>query len=618
MMRVIDRWRYQDQAILRRTAAGELPADLAIVNCSVADVNTLSCYPGEVFVANGVIVHVESDPANFRGAEADAKVVYDAGGGFLAPGLMDSHVHVESSMLTPKHFGEAVAVYGTTSIFTDCHELVNVAGQTAFRFMLEDGKRSPIRQFMLIPSCVPSVPGLEEAGARIVGRDVEDLAGLDRELALGLGEVMNYPGVIQGDPLMTEILRTAKDCGLYLQSHYYKLFGRELSAYLVQGLGGNHELRTEEEVVETLRKGGWVDLKGGSSMPVWAHDFFPDLLDAVRRFPNPDVLKVTLCTDDRHAADIENKGHMNVAVQRVIDAGFVPIGALSWGTRKVAEEYGIANLGSVAVGNLADVMVLETLDRVVPTAVFVSGKLVAEKGELAEGAKQKRIPAPEALLKSVKLTAVKTGDLEIRAPLAEPVNVKANANVKVNAIDFTRKITELVAEEIPVSREGTLRLPQEGDFACLAVLNRYGTGGRGIGVIKNFGLQGGAVASTVSHDSHNLTVVYRDVEDAVKAVNALIERQGGLAVSFGGRLATVELPIGGLISELPAAELSEALSRFEALYYQAFGGKEVSLLKVATTSLIVSPKFKLSDKGIVDVLEQKLVPLFPDFSDYRP
>ncbi|MDR3230218.1 MAG: amidohydrolase family protein [Synergistaceae bacterium] len=612
-MRVIDRWRYQYRDALRRSALGEVPADLAIVNCSVADVHTLSCYRGEVFVFGGIIVHVESDPAKFRGMEAEAKVICDAEGGFVAPGLMDSHVHVESSMLTPKHFGEAIAVHGTTSIFTDCHELVNVAGQSGFRYMLEDGKRSPVRQFMLIPSCVPSVPGLEEAGARIVGRDVTELAKLDRELVPGLGEVMNYPGVIQGEPLMSEILQAARDCDLYLQSHYYRLFGRELSAYLVQGLGGNHELRTEEEVFETLRKGGWVDLKGGSSMPTWAQDFFPELLKGVRRFPNPASLRLTLCTDDRHAADIVNGGHMNVAVQRVIDAGFDPMLALSWGTRRVAEEYEIANLGAVTAGNLADLMILNTLNRIAPTAVFVGGRAVAKKGVLIEEEKRSFVSAPANLLKSVKLEKVKREDLAVRAPRGESMTTVAS--VKVNIIDFAQKITELVSGEIPVSPDGCLQLPEKQDFAYLMVFNRYGSGGKGIGVIKNFGMTDGAVASTVSHDSHNLTVVFRSVDDAVAVVNALIDNNGGLAVCVGGQLATVELPVGGLISELPAPELTAALSRFEPLYYRAFDGKQVSLLRVATTSLIVSPKFKVSDIGIVDVLEQKLVPLFPDYPD---
>jgi adenine deaminase len=192
------------------------------------------------------------------------------------------------------------------------------------------------------------------------------------------------------------------------------------------------------------------------------------------------------------------------------------------------------------------------------------------------------------------------------------------ALVKVSVIDFAQKITELLTEEISVSPEGVLQLSEKQDLAYLMVFNRYGLSGKGTGVIKNFGMTGGAVASTVSHDSHNLTVVFRNVDDAVTAINSLIDHNGGLSVCIGGRIATVELPVGGLISELPAPELAAALNEFEQLYCQAFGGKQVSLLRVVTTSLIVSPKFKVSDKGIVDVLEQKLVPLFPDFPDFKP
>lgn len=610
-MRMIDRWRYRNREALRRAAAGEIQADLAIVGGSLADVDTLTCYPAEIFVSEGVIVHVESDPAAFQGTKANAKVLYDAGGGIVAPGLMDSHVHVESSMLTPKHLGEAVVVHGTTSIFTDCHELVNVAGQAGFRYMLEDGKRSPIRQFMLIPSCVPSVPGLENAGARVEGGDVSEMAALDEELVVGLGEVMNYPGVMQGDPLMMEILQAARENGLYLQSHYYRLFGRALSSYLIHGLGGNHELRSEEEVVETLKKGGWVDLKGGSSMPVWAHDFFPDLLRGVRRFPSPAALRLTLCTDDRHAADIVNQGHMNVAVQRVIDEGFDPLLALSWGTRRVAEEYGIANLGRVAAGCLADLMIFGTLERIVPGAVFVGGELRAENGKFSEKAKQTFVPAPAQLMKSVKLKKMERKDLELRVSGPESKAGK----VKVSVIDFREKITELTQRELPLSPEGVLELPKDGDFAYLMVFNRYGLTSRGAAVVENFGLTAGAAASTVSHDSHNLTVAFRNPDDAVKAINALIEMDGGLAVSIDGQVRTVALPVGGLISELSAPELAAALGHFEPFYRRAFGDKDASLLKVATASLIVSPKFKVSDLGIVDVLKQKRVPLFPDHPD---
>jgi adenine deaminase len=257
------------------------------------------------------------------------------------------------------------------------------------------------------------------------------------------------------------------------------------------------------------------------------------------------------------------------------------------------------------VGALADLTVLKTLEGVAAKAVFVGGTLVAEKGRLAEGEKQKFIPAPACLLKSVKLDPVERGDLTISAP-------RKNPKVKVNVIDFSQKITELAVDELPVSSDGSLRLPESGDFACLVVFNRYGSASKGAGVLKNFGLTGGAVASTVSHDSHNLAVAFRDVDDAVKAVNAVVERNGGVAVSLDGELEAVDLPVGGLISELPAPDLTSALGRFEPLYYRTFGGKQVSLLKVATTSLIVSPKFKVSDMGIVDVLQQKIVPLFPE------
>jgi adenine deaminase len=600
---------------LQRAARGETQADLAVVRCQLVNVATHQIYPVEVYVKNGVIVYVESDKNAFCELKANAAKVYDAGGSFLLPGLLDSHLHVESSMLTPYNFGCGVAVHGTTCVFTDCHELVNVAGKEAFVYMLEDGKRSPIRQLMLVPSCVPSVPGLENAGASITANDVREMARLDPERVVGLAEVMNYPQVIGGEKLMRDILQAARESGLYLQSHYYELFGRNLAAYLIHDLGGNHELRTAKEVDEVLRQGGWVDLRGGSSISA----NFKELLESVKRFPHPTSLRVTVCTDDRHAKDILD-GHINLVVARMVAEGVAPTVAIACATRNIAQEYDIANLGEVAVGKLADMIVVPRLEDMRPTAVFVGGSLVAENRVLLT----KGEPSVPKLRHSVKLKPIKPEDLLIAAPKVETSGNGANKTVKINAIDFTAKITTLAPTELPVDREGHLALPpsedqrkdqrkdQREDLAFIMVFNRYGKGTKAAGVVRNFGLTQGAVATTVSHDSHNLVTVWKNANDGAMAVNALIEAGGGEVTCIDGKLALIELPVGGLMSDLPADQVAAKLETYQEHYYRAFGGAKVSLLRPATTSLIVSPEYKISDMGIVDVLKQKVIPLFPD------
>lgn len=604
-MRVIDAWRYEDMKGLQAAARGDIQADLAIVNCRLVNVLTMTVYAAEIYVKNGVIVHIEDDPGTFMGKAAAAECVYDAQGAYLAPGFMDAHVHCESSMLTPYYFGRAIALQGTTSAFTDPHELANVAGKGGVKYMLENGKKSPVRQFVLVPSCVPAVPGLESAGAAFGASEISEIALWDRECIVGLAEVMDYINVINGGQRMSDVLDAATKAGLYLQSHYYQTFGRPLSSYLVRGMGGNHELRTSEELIEVLRKGGWVNIKGASSIS----DAFEKLLDGIRRFPHPESLQVSLCTDDVHARDILEKGHVNRVMNRMIVYGFDPLLAIAYGTRNTAVEYGIANLGSVKVGNIADLVIFPDLEEISPSAVFVGGSLIVDEGKLLAAEEPAIIEPDEGLchiMDTMRMSRVNPSDLLIRA-----MDSKAGT-AKVNVIDFEDKITELFVEELPV-RDGVLDISERPDLAFAAVFNRYGTGSYTFAVVKNFQLGRGAVASTVSHDSHNMTVVYRSPSDAASLINALIDCHGGIGAKFDEKMVVVELPVGGLMSKLSPESLAYGpLSDLRELYDEIFTVKDVSLLKPVSISLIVSPKFKISDMGIVGVLKQEFVPLFPE------
>ena len=367
-MRMVNTHLYEDLAALTSAARGLAPCDLAIVNANIVDVILERTLPGEVWIKNGVIVHVEYN--DFGQCKADK--IYDAQGAFVAPGLMDSHVHIESSMLSPYYFGRAIAPHGTTAVFTDPHEIGNVAGCDGVAYMYENSLGDPvIRQFILIPSCVPAVPSLESAGAVIGGADVDSIAGKYPDAVVGLAEVMDYIGVVNGDPRMAEILNAARRNGLYLQSHFTGLRGRELSAYLLAGLRGNHEIRFADEMVEVLKAGGWVDMRGSSSIV----DTLDLLLPALMEFPNQSGLRVTVCTDDVHAADLIDKkhGHINKVVARIIKFGIKPETAIAYATRNTAQEYGIENLGAIKPGNLADIIVFDDFKTIEPTAVFVGG-----------------------------------------------------------------------------------------------------------------------------------------------------------------------------------------------------------------------------------------------------
>lgn len=602
-MRIADAWRYDNMKELQACARGDIPADLAVVNCRLADVLTLTEWPAELFIKNGIIVHIEDDESKFAGKKAKAERVFDAGGAYIAPGFLDAHVHCESSMLTPYYFGRAIALQGTTSAFTDPHELANVAGADGVRYMLENGKRSPVRQFVLIPSCVPAVPGLEGSGAAFGPAEISEIASWDKERIVGLAEVMDYVGVIAGGKRMSDILDAATAEGLYLQSHYYHTSGRKLSAYLVRRMGANHELRTAGEIVEVLRKGGWVNIKGASSIA----DTFEKLLDGIKSFPHPETLTVSLCTDDAHARDILEKGHISRVMNRMIESGFAPLTAIAYGTRNTATEYGFANIGALKVGALADFVAIPDITNIHPTDVFVGGEQVVSDGKLVSPDDPSIALSDESLDRitgTIRMARVSPDDLAIR-----PENPKTT-EARVNVIDFAVRVTEMVQENIPVT-DGALDISDRPDIAYAAVFNRYGTGSRTIALVKNFQLARGAVASTVSHDSHNMTVIYRDRDAAAKLINAIIDSGGGMGAADCGKMSIVELPIGGLMSKLSPENLAYGpLQELRTLYDEIFTEKGVSLLKPVSVSLVVSPKFKISDMGIVDVLEQKFAPLF--------
>lgn len=577
---------------LLKAALGLIKADLAIINCRLVNVFTGEIYPAAVFVKDGFIAHVETEKLE---GPYEAEAVYDGEGRYLIPGLIDSHMHIESSMMTPRNFAKVVIPHGTTTIIHDPHELANVYGVEAVTYMHDSADDLPMRQLVDIPSCVPAVPGCENAGARFSAGEIRTLSKLKR--VVGLAEVMDFYGVINGDERMMEIIEAALESGLYLQGHAPGLGGRQLSAYLCGGPNTCHETTGGDEALGKLRAGMYVDARESSiTKNVEA------IVEGIRGIRFYDTL--TLCSDDRESDDLLHTGHLNAVVRRAIECGMDPVLAIKSATINTAREIGADHIGAVAPGYTADMVLTKDIRTMWADAVFYGGKLVAEHGRLLAPIKDRDYGLEKR--NSMNIEEVALEDFIIKAPVKD-------GSVKVNVMeyhDLLQSMTRLSVCELKVRDE---RVILEDGMAFVAVLNRHGKGTRALGVVKNFGLREGAVASTVSHDSHNLTVVYFNPEDALAAAGELIAVGGGMtAVKSGQVLNTLRLEVGGLMTKLDAEQLTKEAARMKEVE-RGLGltVQENPLLRIVTLALPVIPDVKMSDLGLVSVAEQQILPLFP-------
>lgn len=586
----------KDKRALLKAALGEIKSDLAIKNIRLVNVITGEIYPASVFVYDGMIAHVEYE--NTGREEEFAETVTDGNGKYLIPGLIDAHEHIESSMMTPRNFAKAVIPGGTTTVITDPHEIGNVWGIEGVRYMHESSEGLPMRQLIDIPSCVPAVPGLEHAGAEFGPREIEELAKLER--VVGLAEIMDYLDVIHGGDRMMDIIGTAEKHGLYLQGHAPFVAGRMLSAYLCGGPNTCHESRTAQEAREKMRSGMRVDARDSSITKnveaIW---------DGVKDFKFFD--NFCLCTDDREADDILHNGHINDVVRAAIKYGMDPVAAIKSATLNSAREAGIQNLGAIAPGYAADMLLVDDLRELTPSHVYFGGRLVALEGKLLAEIEDKSYPLETA--NSVHVRKLTEDDFTIHAPAAD-------GTVKVNLMkywDMNLSTTDIMCEEVPV-KDGKIDISQDHDLKFVAVVNRYeGNDNIALGVVRGFGTKTGALASTVSHDSHNLTIVYDDPKDALTAAEELARTGGGMcAVKDGTILHTLSLPLAGLMSLKPAEELAKDSAMMkDANRALGLTNMENPLLRIVTLALPVIPDAKMSDMGLVQVTAKRIVPLFP-------
>lgn len=587
----------QNRRELLQAALGEIKTDLAVTNARYLNLFTGEEYPATVFIHKRFVVHVEADDLD-AGLD-NVNQIIDAGDAYIVPGLIDAHMHVESSMLTPRNFAEAVIPHGTTTVITDPHEVANVAGEEAVRYMHDAGLDLPMRQWINIPSSVPAVPGLEEAGADFDASVVDRLAKLKN--VIGLAEVMDYKGVEQGTDRMMDMIEAAERNDLYIQGHVPGESGRLLSAYLVGGPTTDHETRAPGEAKNKLRAGMYVDARE-SSMAKNIEAIWKD----VKELPWRD--RLALCTDDRESSDILKTGHMNDVVRQIIKNGMSPIEAVRAGSLHVAEEIGMTNLGAIAPGYVADFLLVRDLEAFNPEKVFFEGKLVAENGKMTVPIEQKEFEIENR--NTINVLPLEVTDFYLKTP-----NGKQNGKIKVNVPvyeNYNGSITHLQVEERSV-KDGVVDISDDPDLAYVTTINRYGKSNKTVGLIRHFGGIEDAVGSTVAHDHHNMMIVYRYPEAAQRVYEALVKSGGGISCSGKDKLLqTLELPVFGLMSATNCFDTAKQADEMKETLKSIGLNTLNPLLRIVTLGLTVIPEFKYSDLGLVDVLESKLIPVFPD------
>ncbi|MGC8873553.1 MAG: adenine deaminase, partial [Chloroflexia bacterium] len=508
-------------------------------------------------------------------------------GRFLCPGFIDGHVHLESAMVHPAEFARAVVPHGTTTVIADPHEIANVMGLDGVRYLLEETAALPLNVYLMAPSCVPATP-LETAGAELGAADIARL--LEEKRVLGLAEMMNFPGVLHRAPEVLEKLRVAS--GRPIDGHAPGLSGRDLCAYVAAGIGSDHECTSLQEALEKLRLGMAIMIREGST----AHNL-EELLPLV--MPG-NASHCFFVSDDRHPADLLTHGHIDDILRRARSRELLPpVVLIQMATLNAARYFRLWDLGAVAPGFRADLVVLDDLDTFSVRMVFKDGRLVARDGALVEGT----LPAARTLPPSTfRVPDLHPGRFRIPAQ---------GAHVRTIGVVPRQILTRALVEEALVV-DGSAVADPERDLLKIAVVERHrGSGNIGLGFVKGFGLKRGAIASSVAHDSHNIVAIGCSDGELALAVQEVARLQGGQVVVCGEQvLEALPLPIAGLMSDRPLDEVRHRLERLNEAAHALGCTLEAPLMTMAFMALVVIPELKLSDRGLVDVQAFSFVPLF--------
>lgn len=558
-------------------ARGHEPADLLLTNLQLINVHTGEIYPTEIAIAGSRIVGVGEGYA--------AKKTLDLGGRYVSPGLIDAHVHIESSLCTPPEFAKAVLARGITTVITDPHEIANVLGLEGIRFMLNAAKYNPLSMFVMASSCVPATH-METSGAALEAEDLEGL--LNNQWVLGLAEMMNYPGVIFADSRVLQKIEMFEQ--KVVDGHCPGVTGKNLNAYRVAGIRSDHECTTVEEALEKLRAGMVIFIREATN----AHN-----LETLLPLVTPEnSRRICFCTDDRQPADLIDQGSIDYMVRVAIQHGVRPIDALRMATLNTAEYFRLHNSGAVAPGYFADLMVFSNLTAPMAEMVFRSGELVVENGQLMT-------TFNDSLSTMRSSINIQWGGLSFDIPAENGARIRVIGSVE------NQLVTHHLIEDAKVTN-GLAVADLERDILKMAVIERHTASGNvGKGFIQGIGLKRGAIAGTVAHDHHNLVVIGTDDDSMKHAVQAVARMDGGLvAVDGENVLASLPLPIAGLMSDKPVHEVRDGMENLLKAAAELGSNMHDPFMAMSFMALEVIPDLKLTDIGLVDVEKFTPVSLF--------
>ena len=551
-------------------AAGREKADLVLKNAKYLNVFSNEFLCGDIAVANGLIAGV---------GKYDGKTEIDVSGKLVLPGFIDAHIHLESSMVTPAEFAKAVVAHGTTTVITDPHEITNVMGIDGVEYMIQASQNLPIDVHFMMPSCVPATE-IDESGAELDCKDID--LYLDNKKVLGLAEMMNYVGVINGDKNVLSKIVTSQAHHKKIDGHAPELSGNDLNAYIAAGVYSDHECSTFENALEKLRKGQFIMIREGTAahnlkalMPLLTQQYYSRCMFA---------------TDDKHPSDLLYGGHIDYIVKQALKNGADPIVALKTATHHAARYFLLNNKGAIASGYLADIVVVDNLEDFNVETVFKCGKLVFD-GEV------KDFSAPTVDEKLAE-KCFDTFHLDSVTPSSFKVDGKLG-------------LIGLVGGELLTRNLGTAdKVDVENDILKIACIERHkGTNHIGVGYVKGYSLKSGAVATSVAHDSHNIITVGCNDDDIAVAVNAIKDSKGGIAVVENGKIkALLELPIAGLMSDEPLTTVNEKLENAKSSAYELGADKSIDpFMTLSFLSLPVIPSLRITTKGVFDVENWKML-----------
>ena len=559
-----------------KIARGDEPADTLLKNGKV-----LNVFTGEIIETNIAIAHTRIVGLG----DYEAQQIVDLEGRYVAPGLIDSHVHIESSMVPPPEFARAVVPRGTTTVVADPHEIANVLGLEGIRYMLEMSKYNPLSVYINAPSCVPSTH-METTGATLEWYDLEPFQR--EEFVIGLGEVMNFPGVIAGDERILNKIRSFR--GRVKDGHCPGLTGKGLMAYVNANIGSDHECTTGAEVLEKLRLGMYVFLREATN----AHN-----LKALLPYVTADnANRICFCTDDRQPADLLEEGHIDFMVRTAIAQGIPPITAFRMATLNPSDYFHLHDRGAIAPSRRADLMIFPDLQAPVAEMVYRGGKLVAQNGQTLPWERKGR----GSILRSSMNVDWQKVDLNI--------NVEG-VQVRIIGLIPDQLITHNIVEDTPCAN-GKVVADTNRDILKMAVIERHlATGNVGKGLVRGMGLKRGAIASTVAHDHHNIVVIGVDDQSMLTAAHAVANTRGGMAAVDGDTiLSQLPLPIAGLMSDQPIEKVRSQMDELLATAHQLGSPLHDPFMAMSFLALPVIPSLKLTDYGLVDVDKFQPVSLF--------